>query len=61
VSIGAWETNTDREVRVRGRHSASFYRHADELLKTEMAAEPDAGKILAARQALWTTSGEVEV
>jgi radical SAM superfamily enzyme YgiQ (UPF0313 family) len=61
VSIGAWETNTDREVRVRGRHSANFYRHADELLKTEMAAEPDAGKILAARQALSTTSREVEI
>src|ERR1700682_2289991 len=46
VSIRAWEANTDREVRVRGRHSEEFYRHADELLKNEMAAEPDAGKIL---------------
>ena len=60
VSIRPWEASTDREVRVRGRHSEKFYRHADELLKTEMAAEPDAGKILAARQALRATRNEVE-
>jgi anaerobic magnesium-protoporphyrin IX monomethyl ester cyclase len=60
VSIDAWERSTDREVRVRGRHSEKFYRHADELLKNEMAAEPDAGKIFAARQALRTTSHEVQ-
>jgi radical SAM superfamily enzyme YgiQ (UPF0313 family) len=60
VSIRPWEASTDREIRVRGRHSEKFYRHADELLKSEMAAEPDAGKILAARQALRSTSHEVE-
>ena len=60
VSIRAWETSTDREIRIRGRHSDQFYRHADELLKSEMAAVPDAGKILAARQALRRTSHEVE-
>jgi hypothetical protein len=60
VNIGAWESSTDREIRVRGRHSEKFYRHADELLKNEMAADPDAGKILAARRGLWTTRHEVE-
>jgi anaerobic magnesium-protoporphyrin IX monomethyl ester cyclase len=60
VSIRPWEASTDREIRVRGRHSEKFYRHADELLKNEMAAEPDAGKILAARQALGATFQEVE-
>jgi len=60
VSIRPWETSTDREIRIRGRHSDQFYRHADELLKSEMAAVPDAGKILAARQALRRTSHEVE-
>lgn len=60
VSIRPWEAGTDREIRVRGRHSANFYRHADELLKTEMAAVPDFAKILAARQALRTTFHEVE-
>jgi anaerobic magnesium-protoporphyrin IX monomethyl ester cyclase len=60
VSIRPWEASTDREVRVRGRHSEIFYRHADELLKHEMAAEPNTAKILAARQALHTTRDEVE-
>jgi radical SAM superfamily enzyme YgiQ (UPF0313 family) len=60
VSIRPWEASTDREIRIHGRHSATFYRHADELLKTEMAAVPDAGKILAARQGLRATCQEVE-
>jgi radical SAM superfamily enzyme YgiQ (UPF0313 family) len=60
VSILPWEASTDREVRVRGRHSRDFYQHADELLKSELAAEPDAGKVLAARQALRATYHEVE-
>jgi anaerobic magnesium-protoporphyrin IX monomethyl ester cyclase len=60
VSIRPWEASTDREFRVGGRHSANFYRHADELLKTEMAPKPDAGKILAARQGLHQTFHEVE-
>jgi anaerobic magnesium-protoporphyrin IX monomethyl ester cyclase len=60
VSIRPWETSTDREIQVRGRHSGSFYQHADELLKREMAAEPDAAMILAARQGLQATCHEVE-
>jgi radical SAM superfamily enzyme YgiQ (UPF0313 family) len=60
VSILPWESSTDREVQVRGRHSRTFYQHADELLKSEMAAKPDLSKILAARQALLATSCEVE-
>lgn len=60
VSIGPWQSTTDREIRVRGRHSGTFYQHADELLKSEMAVEPDAGRILAARQALRETFHEVE-
>ena len=60
VSILPWDASTDREVQVRGRHSRTFYQHADELLKSEMAAKPDVSKILAARQALLATSCEVE-
>lgn len=60
VSIRPWETSTDREIQVRGRHSGNFYRHADELLKREMAAEPDARQILAAREGLRATCHEVE-
>jgi anaerobic magnesium-protoporphyrin IX monomethyl ester cyclase len=60
VTLRPWGSSTDREVRVRGRHSGSFYQHADALLKSEMAAERDAAKILAARQALRATNHEVE-
>jgi anaerobic magnesium-protoporphyrin IX monomethyl ester cyclase len=60
VSLSPWAASTDREIRVRGRHSGKFYQHADELLKSEMAAERDAGKILAAREALRATWHEVE-
>jgi radical SAM superfamily enzyme YgiQ (UPF0313 family) len=60
VSIRPWESTTDREFQLHGRHSEKFYRHADELLKTEMAANPDAGRILAARQGLRSTFHEVE-
>jgi radical SAM superfamily enzyme YgiQ (UPF0313 family) len=61
VSIHPWETSTDREIQVQGRHSRRFYQHADELLTRELAFEPDAGKILAARQALHSTCHEVEI
>jgi radical SAM superfamily enzyme YgiQ (UPF0313 family) len=60
VTLRPWGSSTDREVRVRGRHSGSFYQHADALLKSEMAAERDTAKILAARQALRATNHEVE-
>ncbi len=60
VSILPWELSTDRQIRVRGRHSGKFYQHADELLKSEMAAQPDAAKVLAAREALRATCHEVE-
>ena len=60
VNLLPWEAGTDREVRIRGRHSRKFYQHADELLKSETATERDISKILAAREALRATSNEVE-
>ena len=60
VTIGEWEKSTDRESRIRGRHSGQFYRHADELLKCETAEKPDPAKIVAARQGLSATFHEVE-
>jgi len=60
VRLLPWEASTDREIQVRGRHSKKFYQHADELLKSEMAAEPDVSKIGAAREALYATYQEVE-
>ena len=60
VSLAGWEQSTDRDFRVSGRHSSAFYRHADELLRSEMASDPDPGRIHAAREALRQTRAEVE-
>jgi anaerobic magnesium-protoporphyrin IX monomethyl ester cyclase len=60
VSIRAWNESTDREFQIRGRHSRQFYQHADELLKSEMAAQPDPQRISQARNALHATCSEVE-
>jgi radical SAM superfamily enzyme YgiQ (UPF0313 family) len=59
-SAGAWNGTTDREARIRGRHSRDFYRHADDLLRSEMAETPDAARIAAARRDLSLTASEVE-
>ncbi|HEV8416708.1 MAG TPA: radical SAM protein [Bryobacteraceae bacterium] len=60
VSIRPWAQSTDRDFAVTGRHSRTFYRRADELLRSEMAAQPDAAAIEAARRALDLTQHEVE-
>ncbi len=60
VAIEPWSQSSDRNFAISGRHSRAFYRHADELLRSETAAQPDAGAIHAARQALLSTSHEVE-
>lgn len=60
VRIKPWATSTDREAAIQGRHSRRFYQYADELLKMEMSAQPDANAILAARNGLRTTCAEVE-
>jgi anaerobic magnesium-protoporphyrin IX monomethyl ester cyclase len=67
----AWETATDRDYVIQGRHSRQYYRHADRWLRSEMAAfraeneDPaEAGRLRAdadqARQALMATAHEVE-
>jgi len=55
-----WRETTDREFKVIGRHSRTFYRHADELLRSEMAEDPDGAAIQSARAALHAAAGEVE-
>jgi radical SAM superfamily enzyme YgiQ (UPF0313 family) len=57
----AWAEGSDRDLRILGRHSRQFYKHADDLLRSEMAEQPDSARILAARDALRTTAAEVEV
>ncbi len=39
VRIGAWADTTDREIRIRGRHSRAFYRKADELVRSTTDAD----------------------
>jgi hypothetical protein len=36
VQIAPWEKSSDRELRVAGRHSRTFYSHADRLLRQEV-------------------------
>jgi hypothetical protein len=60
VTLRAWQNSTDRDVMVRGRHSRRFYQHADDLLKSEMAGQPDPQSIQTAREGLWRTFEEVE-
>ena len=73
VADGAWRETSDREAKIRGRHSREYYQHADSLLKGEVAlsrarkgteangelADLEA-KIADARRGLTRTAGEVE-
>ena len=60
VAAGPWRESTDREFRIRGRHSRNFYQHADDLLRSEMAVIRDAAHIAEVRHSLALTSQEVE-
>jgi radical SAM superfamily enzyme YgiQ (UPF0313 family) len=60
VSLAGWAESSDRDFRIQGRHSRNFYRYADDLLRSEMAPEPDQCSILAARQGLERSAAEVE-
>ena len=71
VSSNPWEQGSDREFRVRGRHSRRFFQFADELLRSEVeltrlqkqhGADTVAleAKIGIARQGLQTTYLETE-
>jgi radical SAM superfamily enzyme YgiQ (UPF0313 family) len=60
ITLGKWTETTDREIRIKGRHSRRFYQHADELLKSELSQTPDPTRTLAAREGLRMTRDEVE-
>ncbi len=55
VQLGAWESSTDRDVQIRGRHSRHFYQIADRLLRSQT---PDEAGL--ARQELQAAYSEVE-
>jgi radical SAM superfamily enzyme YgiQ (UPF0313 family) len=58
VRIGEWRSSTDRDVRIKGRHSRRFYQFADDLLRSSM--ERDDSRIAAARAALQESFAEVD-
>lgn len=60
VTLGEWSKSTDRDIRIKGRHSRRFYQHADDLLKNELLPAPDPARAFAARQGMRLTRDEVE-
>jgi radical SAM superfamily enzyme YgiQ (UPF0313 family) len=74
VQLKPWGTSSDREIKIKGRHSQKFYSYADKLLKDEvqlarLADTPDAESDIAAglrreiqlaRAGLHSTRMEVE-
>ena len=76
VSLNGWGKTTDRELKIQGRHSRSYYGFADQLLRSEVrlqqlreesdgaAESPDIREvkihIAAARRGLQETAHEVE-
>jgi radical SAM superfamily enzyme YgiQ (UPF0313 family) len=60
VAPAGWSQSTDRDLRIQGRHSRRFYQHADNLLKNEIAADPDPAKSLMAREGLRATWHEMD-
>lgn len=39
VQLGPWQSTSDRDIRIRGRHSRRFYQLADQLLRSQTPAE----------------------
>ena len=58
VQVNTWDKSTDRDFKIRGRHSRNFYQHADHLLRSEMSGAQDINE---ARAALHDSAHEVEV
>ncbi len=55
VQVAPWGETSDREIKIRGRHSRRFYQIADSLLRSQTAEEA-----AAAREELNATFDEVE-
>jgi radical SAM superfamily enzyme YgiQ (UPF0313 family) len=72
--VKAWQVGSDRDVRIRGRHSRNFYGIADQLLRSEVELERTRkkssveasliaqlqSKVTDLRTGLHASSGEVE-
>jgi radical SAM superfamily enzyme YgiQ (UPF0313 family) len=74
VQLGPWSKSSDREIKIRGRHTGRFYSHVDKLLRDEVAKsrlladplqEPEQlnllnNRIREARESMRATFAEVE-
>lgn len=60
VDLAGWRHSTERDLRIKGRHSRRFYQYADDLLRSEIAPQPDPAQTLAAREGLQSTRYELE-
>lgn len=60
VRLGEWRASTDRDVRIRGRHSRRFYQYADDFLRSSMDSPENPIRIAAAHAAMEATYHEVE-
>jgi len=60
TQLNEWSQSSDRELRIRGRHSRRFYQFADDLLKNEIAKVPDEARSLASREGMQSSWHEVE-
>ena len=74
VQLKPWGVSSDREIKIKGRHSRTFYSYADKLLRDEVqlarlvgtqTADPDTAATLRnqielARAGLHSTLTEVE-
>jgi anaerobic magnesium-protoporphyrin IX monomethyl ester cyclase len=60
VRLGEWADSTDRDLRIRGRHSRRFYQHADDLLRRSLDQSPDPSRLAASRTGLMESFAEVE-
>ncbi|HEY2019098.1 MAG TPA: radical SAM protein [Bryobacteraceae bacterium] len=55
VQLAPWQSTTDRDIQIRGRHSRRFYKLADQLLRSRTPEEA-----ALAREGLEAASSEVE-
>jgi radical SAM superfamily enzyme YgiQ (UPF0313 family) len=58
-SLKPWSESTDREFRIRNRHSREFYRFADKLLRSEVELERVGRKVQADETTMMSLRGGI--